>query len=44
MGFSTHDIINTFFKVARSHDMPEKDKLEVLREIGMSNVRSPFPL
>lgn len=39
MGFSTHDIINTFFKVARSHDMPEKDKLEVLREIGMSNVR-----
>lgn len=39
MGFSSHDIVNTFFKVARSHEMPEKDKLEVLREIGMTNVR-----
>ncbi len=38
-GYSPTDVIQTIFKVTRSYDMPEPEKLEFLREIGFSHMR-----
>lgn len=38
-GYAASDIIQTLFKVTRSADIPETEKLEILREIGFSHMR-----
>ncbi|EFA78355.1 replication factor C subunit [Heterostelium album PN500] len=38
-GYSSMDIISTFFKVAKTLDMPEYQKLEFIKEIGFTNLR-----
>jgi DNA polymerase III delta prime subunit len=38
-GYAASDIIQTLFRVTRSYDMPEPEKLELLREIGFSHMR-----
>ena len=38
-GYAATDIIQTLFRVARSMEMPEPQKLEFLREIGFSHMR-----
>jgi replication factor C subunit 2/4 len=39
-GYSPADLIQTLFKVTRSHStMPESEKLEYLREIGFTHMR-----
>ena len=38
-GYSASDIIGTLFKVAKDADIPEKNKLEFLKEIGMCQLR-----
>lgn len=38
-GYATSDIIQTLFKVARTADIPETEKLEILRVIGFSHMR-----
>lgn len=38
-GYAATDVIQTLFKVTRSFDMPEPEKLEYLREIGFSHMR-----
>lgn len=38
-GYAATDIIQTLFRVAKSHDMPEYQKLEFIREIGFTHMR-----
>lgn len=38
-GYSTTDIISTFFRVAKGMDAPENVKLEWLKEIGLTHMR-----
>jgi replication factor C subunit 2/4 len=38
-GYAATDIIQTLFRVTRTMDMPEPQKLEFLREIGFSHMR-----
>ena len=38
-GYAPTDIIQTLFRVTRSADLPEPQKLEMLREIGLSHMR-----
>merc|ERR1711879_623721 len=38
-GYSTTDIISTFFRVAKQMDAPENVKLEWLKEIGLTHMR-----
>lgn len=38
-GYAATDIIQTLFRVTRSADMPEPQKLEFIREIGFSHMR-----
>lgn len=38
-GYSPTDVIQTLFKVTRSYNMPEPEKLEFMREIGFSHMR-----
>ena len=38
-GYAATDIIQTLFKVTKSYNMPEPEKLEFLREIGFSHMR-----
>jgi len=38
-GYSTTDIISTFFRVAKQMDAPEHVKLEWLKEIGLTHMR-----
>eukprot|EP01132_Coremiostelium_polycephalum_P007847 gene7847-9661_t len=39
-GYSSIDIISTFFKITKNYQMPEYQKLEFLKEIGITNLRS----
>jgi len=39
LGYAGADIIQTIFRVARSYDMPEQEKLEMLRCIGETHMR-----
>ncbi len=38
-GYAASDIIQTLFRVTKSFDMPEPQKLEFVREIGFSHLR-----
>uniref|UniRef100_A0A7S0EJS6 Replication factor C C-terminal domain-containing protein n=1 Tax=Hanusia phi TaxID=3032 RepID=A0A7S0EJS6_9CRYP len=38
-GYSAQDIVQTIFKVTRNMDMPEKSKLDFLKEIGIYHMR-----
>ena len=38
-GYAATDIIQTFFRVTKKHDMPEQQKLDYIREIGFSHMR-----
>ena len=38
-GYAATDIIQTLFRVTRSHDLPEPLKLEFIREIGFTHMR-----
>jgi len=37
-GYAPTDIIQTLFKVTRAYNMPEAEKLEFLREVGMTHM------
>lgn len=37
-GYAPTDIIQTLFKVTRAYNMPEPEKLEFLREVGMTHM------
>lgn len=38
-GYAATDIIQTIFRVTKSYDMPEPQKLEYIREIGFTHMR-----
>jgi replication factor C subunit 2/4 len=38
-GYAATDIIQTLFRVTRTLDMPEPQKLDFIREIGFSHMR-----
>ena len=38
-GYAATDIIQTLFRVTRTMDMPEPQKLEFIREIGFTHMR-----
>lgn len=38
-GYAATDIIQTFFRVTRSHEITETLKLEYIREIGLTHLR-----
>ena len=39
LGYSSSDIVGTIFKVTKDADLPEKRKLEFLKEIGVCQLR-----
>eukprot|EP01133_Synstelium_polycarpum_P014508 gene14508-17125_t len=39
-GYSSADIISTLFRIAKSLPLPEYQKLEYIKEIGMANLRA----
>jgi replication factor C subunit 2/4 len=39
LGYSSVDIITTFFKVVKAFDMPEPKKLDFIKEVGMTHMR-----
>lgn len=38
-GYAATDIIQTIFRVTKSNDMPEPQKLDYIREIGFTHMR-----